>query len=108
MLYISCPFCGPRDEMEFTYGGPSHVTRPELSCTDREWTEYLYHRANTKGPYRERWLHSFGCGRWLNVLRDTVTHEIQQVYPMGDPASSDKSIEPDQVAATVATGGESR
>jgi len=63
MLYIPCLYCGARDETEFTYGGPSHVARPGLTSTDRDWTHYLYHRLNTKGPYRERWLHSFGCGR---------------------------------------------
>jgi heterotetrameric sarcosine oxidase delta subunit len=83
MLYIPCPYCGHRDETEFTYGGPSHITRPELTSTDREWTHYLYHRKNPKGPYRERWLHSFGCGQWFNVLRDTATHDILEVYLMG-------------------------
>jgi len=36
MLLIPCPYCGARDETEFTYGGPSHVTRPELTASDRE------------------------------------------------------------------------
>jgi heterotetrameric sarcosine oxidase delta subunit len=90
MLSIPCPFCGRRDETEFTYGGSTHVTRPELSSTDREWTHYLYHRENTKGPYRERWLHIFGCGRWFNVQRDTTTHEILKSYPMGE---SDQAAE---------------
>lgn len=83
MLNIPCLFCGARDETEFTYGGPAHVERPELSASNREWTDYLYTRANTRGPYRERWLHSFGCGGWFNLLRDTTTHEILEVYPMG-------------------------
>jgi sarcosine oxidase, subunit delta len=84
MIRIACPYCGFRDEMEFTYGGPSHVSRPGIDATDLEWTRYLYHRENPKGPYRERWLHSFGCGRWFNVVRDTRTHEIQRVYLMGE------------------------
>ncbi len=84
MLLIPCPYCGPREEGEFSYGGPSHVIRPELTTSNREWTHYLYHRENPKGPYRERWLHAFGCGRWFNVLRDTLTHEITRSYPMGE------------------------
>ena len=91
MLYIPCPYCGHRDETEFTYGGPSHVTRPELTASDREWAHYLYHRENPKGPYRERWLHSFGCGQWFNVLRDTSTHEILEVYLMGQGGSVGRS-----------------
>ncbi len=84
MLSIPCPYCGARDESEFTYGGPAHVTRPEASATDREWTQYLYARQNQKGPYRERWLHAFGCGRWFNALRDTTTNEFHRVYLMGE------------------------
>src|SRR5690242_20701985 len=83
MLCIPCPYCGAREEVEFTYGGASHVSRPELSATDREWTHYLYHRENPRGPYAERWLHAFGCGRWFNVVRNTLTHELLAVYPMG-------------------------
>jgi heterotetrameric sarcosine oxidase delta subunit len=84
MLLIPCPFCGPRDETEFTYGGASHIARPELSASDQEWARYLYHRSNPKGSHRERWLHAYGCNRWFNVMRDTVTHEIQRVYRMGE------------------------
>jgi heterotetrameric sarcosine oxidase delta subunit len=91
MLNIPCPYCGPRDETEFTYGGPSHVARPDLDSTDRAWTRYLYTRQSTKGPYRERWLHSFGCGRWFNVFRDTMTHEILKVYRMGESGESSES-----------------
>jgi heterotetrameric sarcosine oxidase delta subunit len=85
MLRIPCPYCGPRDESEFHYGGPSHITRPELTATDSEWTHYLYFRENPKGAYRERWLHAAGCGRWLNVQRDTLTHHIQEATFMGRP-----------------------
>jgi heterotetrameric sarcosine oxidase delta subunit len=84
VLNIQCPYCGPRDEIEFTYGGPAHLMRPELSSSDREWTRYIYYRDNLKGPYRERWLHTFGCGRWFNMLRDTTTHEVLKVYRIGE------------------------
>jgi heterotetrameric sarcosine oxidase delta subunit len=84
MLRIPCPYCGPRDEPEFHYGGPSHIARPDLNASDREWTRYLYFRKNPNGPYRERWLHTAGCGRWFNVLRDTLTHEIERVYLIGE------------------------
>lgn len=84
MLRIPCPYCGPRDEAEFNYGGPTHIRRPELSATDTQWSHYLYFRENPKGPYRERWLHFAGCGQWFNVLRDTVTHEIHKAYVMGE------------------------
>ena len=76
MLRIACPFCGVRDEPEFVHGGPANVVRPLLECSDKEWTGYLFMRANPKGHYEERWCHAYGCGRWFNVVRDTVTHEF--------------------------------
>ena len=74
-----------RDEPEFTYGGPAHVTRPPPGSEDVTWTNYLFIRENPAGVHRERWLHSYGCGRWFNVARDTRTHEILKSYPMGAP-----------------------
>ena len=85
MLRISCPYCGERDEPEFVFGGPSHVTRPGLEADDETWTGYLFNRDNPVGLHFERWLHAYGCGRWFNVARNTLTHEILAVYAMGDP-----------------------
>lgn len=85
MLRLPCPFCGVRDQEEFIFGGPSHLTRPSIEVTDAEWTRYLFSRENPKGTHLERWRHAFGCGRWFNVARDTASHEILAVYRMGDP-----------------------
>ena len=92
MLEIRCPWCGPRDQSEFTYGGEAHIARPlqpdELS--DAEWADYLFMRTNPKGAHREQWCHSAGCGRWFNVVRDTVSYEITAVYRVGElPPESD-------------------
>ena len=87
MLVITCPWCGPRDEAEFRCGGESHIARPAdpAGQSDAEWADYLYMRTNPKGTQYERWLHVHGCGRWFNVARSTVTHEILAVYRMGEP-----------------------
>jgi sarcosine oxidase subunit delta len=85
MLRIDCPFCGERDEPEFTFGGPGHITRPDHSVDDATWARYLFIRDNPVGIQYERWLHVYGCGRWFNMARDTLTHEIVAVYRMGDP-----------------------
>jgi sarcosine oxidase, subunit delta len=87
MLLISCPNCGSRDETEFHYGGQAHVPYPAnpSELNDREWAEFLFYRENTKGIFAERWLHSTGCRQWFNMLRDTVTYDIQAVYLMGAP-----------------------
>jgi len=86
MLLIECPWCGPRDEHEFSYGGEAHIARPKDpdSLTDAQWADYVFMRANPKGAYRERWCHAHGCRRWFNVERDTVTHRISAVYKVGE------------------------
>ncbi|MFF9038873.1 sarcosine oxidase subunit alpha family protein [Streptomyces sp. NPDC014892] len=87
MLLITCPWCGPRDEAEFHYGGQAHVAYPETpsALTDEEWARYLFFRDNTKGPFAERWSHAAGCRRWFNAIRDTSTNEILSVYRAGEP-----------------------
>ncbi|MDQ0945262.1 sarcosine oxidase subunit alpha family protein [Streptomyces sp. V1I1] len=87
MLLIPCPWCGPRDEAEFHYGGQAHVPYPEDSAalTDQEWARYLFFRDNPKGPFAERWSHAAGCRRWFNAVRNTATNEILTVYRAGEP-----------------------
>ncbi|MDQ0930743.1 sarcosine oxidase subunit alpha family protein [Streptomyces turgidiscabies] len=87
MLLIPCPWCGPRDEAEFHYGGQAHVAYPEnpSALTDEEWARYLFFRDNPKGPFAERWSHAAGCRRWFNAVRDTGTNEILAVYRAGEP-----------------------
>lgn len=86
MLRIACPFCGLRDQSEFSYGGESRRLRPENpgQANDAEWAAYLFYRTNPKGLHFERWVHAFGCRRWFNVVRDTVTHEIIEIYRMDE------------------------
>ena len=88
MLLITCPHCGPRDELEFRCGGESHIARPGPAETvsDEDWGGYLFTRGNPKGVHLERWLHVYGCRRWFNVARHTATHEIEAVYAMGSPS----------------------
>ena len=85
MLRITCPYCGTRDETEFKFGGESHITRPKLESGIEEWTDYLFNKDNPKGIHCEMWLHKYGCGRWFNIVRDTVSHEIHAAYEMGEP-----------------------
>jgi heterotetrameric sarcosine oxidase delta subunit len=86
MLLIPCPWCGPRDEVEFHYGGEAHIVRPADPDAqgDAAWAEYLFMRANPKGVIAERWVHRNGCRRWFNLLRDTVSHRILLCYRIGE------------------------
>ena len=87
MKRIACPHCGDRDEIEFTWGGQASLVRPDPStCTDEQWRDYLFMRANPRGVHHERWCHTYGCGQWFHVVRDTVTHRVEWVYGMDDPA----------------------
>ncbi len=87
MFLIDCPYCGLRDESEFRCGDEAHIARPAApeTLSDREWAEYLYYRENALGTSFERWQHLHGCRQWFNVVRDTLTHEIERSYPMGAP-----------------------
>ncbi|MEU9481040.1 sarcosine oxidase subunit delta family protein [Streptomyces sp. NPDC048191] len=123
MLLIPCPWCGPRDEAEFHYGGQAHVPYPEnpASLTDEEWARYLFFRDNPKGPFAERWSHAAGCRRWFNAVRDTATNEILSVYRAGEerpatyeprplvsarPVSEDEAASgPTEVQGAEPTGG---
>ena len=86
MLLIPCPFCGPRPELEFRYGGQAHIARPEnpAALDDRDWAEFLYRRDNTRGVHAERWRHIHGCARFFNMLRDTTTDRIVTTYKTGE------------------------
>jgi heterotetrameric sarcosine oxidase delta subunit len=78
MLLIRCPWCGEREETEFTYGGQAGIAYPAdpAALDDEQWAQWLFFRDNPKGAFAERWVHTHGCRRWFSLTRDTVTNEI--------------------------------
>ena len=100
MLLIVCPWCGPRAETEFSYGGEAGIVRPPDpdALSDAEWADYLFNRANPRGAHRELWNHGHGCRRWFVVERDTVTYRIERSYTL-DGARTDPG--PGSGSATV-------
>jgi sarcosine oxidase subunit alpha len=86
MLLIRCPWCGPRDEIEFRYGGEAHIPYPAdpEALSDEEWADFLFMRDNPKGEWAERWVHAAGCRRWFNAIRDTATHRVVATYRMDE------------------------
>ncbi len=88
MLLIECPWCGPRDESEFAYGGEAHIVRPPdpANVSDEEWADYLFYRKNPLGDHQEQWQHASGCRRWFNAQRDTLTYQIERGYGIGEAA----------------------
>jgi sarcosine oxidase subunit delta len=88
VMQIECPFCGRRDETEFSYGGEAYRTRPAMDVSDETWAQYLYFRSNVKGVHAERWRHTHGCGQWFNALRNTATHEFLAVCKATEPRAT--------------------
>ena len=90
MLLIRCPWCGPRDEIEFRYGGQAEIAYPADpgALSDPEWADFLFMRDNTRGPFRERWCHVHGCRRWFKAVRDTSTHRFDASYGIGEEPSA--------------------
>ncbi len=86
MLQIECPWCGPRDESEFNYGGEAHIAFPltPKKLSDKEWGDYLFNRKNPKGRHHEQWCHIAGCRKWFNIVRDTVSYQIDAIYRMDE------------------------
>jgi len=87
MFLIKCPWCGERDMTEFSHGGEGHIERPKDpdALSDEQWGDYIFFRTNPKGVHYERWVHSHGCRRWFNAVRDTVTDEFLGFYKSGEP-----------------------
>ncbi|MFG1360374.1 sarcosine oxidase subunit delta [Xanthobacter pseudotagetidis] len=87
MLLVPCPYCGLRPEVEFRCGGEAHIARPAdpNALDDAAWADYLFTRTSPKGVHAERWLHAYGCGRWFNALRNTVSDAFITSYEMGRP-----------------------
>lgn len=79
MLRIPCPYCGARDEIEYTCRGDATVTRPGPDGDIAAFHDDLSTRTNPRGWQVEWWQHSAGCRAFLKVLRHTVTHEIRAV-----------------------------
>jgi sarcosine oxidase subunit delta len=85
MLLIPCPYCGARPELEFRNGGHAHIRRDPAAADDAAWADFLFMRDNPKGIIAERWRHAAGCGRFFNLLRDTVSDRILVSYKVGEP-----------------------
>ena len=76
-MKIPCPICGERDVREFSYlGHASILDRPDPDAGSQVWDDYLHNRENLAGVVDELWYHEAGCGAYIIVTRNTVTHEI--------------------------------
>jgi sarcosine oxidase subunit delta len=95
MLLIRCPYCQEaRPELEFTYAGEAHIARPAdpSALSDEAWRDYLFIRSNPRGTHYERWRHTYGCARFFNAVRDTVSDKFLMTYEVGRPRPTEAEI----------------
>jgi sarcosine oxidase subunit delta len=96
MLLLTCPSCGAAaEETEYAPGGQAHVRRMGPGSDDVAFADYLFERKNPRGPHLERWRHAYGCGKWFNLARDTLTLEVYGAYP------ADAAEPPEAVVAAI-------
>lgn len=55
------------------------LDRPAPDAGAAIWHAYLHLRDNPAGQVEDLWYHGGGCGAWLIVTRDTITHDVQAV-----------------------------
>ncbi|MFB9775443.1 sarcosine oxidase subunit delta [Brevibacterium otitidis] len=104
MLIIECPHCGPRMETEFHYGGQADIAYPAdaAELTDAEWGRFLFYRDNPRGQFRERWVHTAGCRRWLTITRDTLSNEFTTAPEAVGTSGTENAREDDRSPRGVA------
>jgi len=78
-MRLFCPFCGLRDEGEFSYEGDASVVYPPVEADADAWHDAVYLREQPRGRARELWRHSAGCRSLLVMERNNVTHEVHSV-----------------------------
>ena len=84
---ITCPNCGPREALEFSFGGETN-RRPGPDADGSELARYLYFRENVEGWQTEWWMHTAGCKRWFIAERHTGTNEIRRTsWPQDRPSA---------------------
>jgi sarcosine oxidase, subunit delta len=95
-----CPLNGPRAVSEFAYGGEVRASPDPDTCTDAEWSSYVFDRSGSPGVKYEWWCH-IASGFWFIALRDTGRDIVLETFP-GEAAR--RGLPPVGVPA----GGESR
>ena len=83
---MRCPLNGWRTIDEFVYGGEVRALPDSETCTDAEWTDHLFLRANSAGTVREWWLHE-PSGFWFIAERDTIRDVVVRTYAFPDAAN---------------------
>jgi len=80
MKILVCPLNGPRPVSEFAYGGEVRLSADPNTCSDAEWSSYVFNRSGSPGAKYEWWCH-IASGFWFVVLRDTARDVVIDTFP---------------------------
>jgi sarcosine oxidase subunit delta len=84
VLRLACPFCGPRDEIEFRYRGDATLRRPSGNGDIEAFAAHVFDRANPDGWHLEWWQHIHGCRSVFRAKRHVLTHEVAWIGRPGE------------------------
>jgi sarcosine oxidase subunit delta len=57
-------------------GDATALARPAADAGPDAWDDYLHNRDNPAGDTSDLWYHEGGCGAWIVVSRNTLTHAV--------------------------------
>jgi len=80
MKILVCPLNGPRPVSEFAYGGEVRIMPDPDTCSDAQWSDYVFNRSGAPGRKYEWWCH-IASGYWFVALRDTLRDVVLQTLP---------------------------
>src|SRR3979490_2832764 len=80
MKILVCPLNGPRPVSEFAYGGEVRRSPDPATCSDAQWSSYVFNRSGSPGVKYEGWCH-IASGFWFVVLRDTTRDGGIRTFP---------------------------
>lgn len=83
MKLLRCPLNGVRPISEFAYGGELREMPDPDTCSDVEWTDYVFNRTGIAGVKREWWCH-IASGYWFIAERDTARDHVLSTYPVSE------------------------
>jgi sarcosine oxidase subunit delta len=79
MKQLLCPLNGLRPVSEFDYGGEVRTMPDPDTCTDVQWSDYVFNRSGIAGVKREWWCH-IASGFWFIAERDTGNDTVTATY----------------------------
>jgi len=80
---LHCPINGPRPVSEFAFGGEVREMPDPVTCSDLQWSDYVFNRNGAPGVKKEWWYH-LASGVWFIAERDTTADRVLRTYLWGE------------------------